>query len=139
MPGAPRSDGKTFYGFYLYLAGRCTENPQSTRGPQAITWLEGVTIYCIYHFLTGTIHLQLLPRRFLRDKILLKNKIARVNMLIEQIIEFELRGLKLPGRICTPTASSFMTKQKSLDRKSSSGSLFTGKILQEAIYLTSPT
>ena len=36
-------------------------------------------------------------------------------MLIEQIIEFELRGPGPPGRTCTPTTGYFlMTKQKSL-------------------------
>ena len=37
-------------------------------------------------------------------------------MLIEQIIEFELREPRPPGRICTYTTGSFhdMTKQKSL-------------------------
>ena len=33
-------------------------------------------------------------------------------MLIEQIIEFDLRGLKPPGRTCTPKLVIFMTKQK---------------------------
>ena len=31
VPGAPRSEGKTFYGLHLYLAGRCCNNLQSTR------------------------------------------------------------------------------------------------------------
>ena len=34
-------------------------------------------------------------------------------MLIEQIIEIELRGPGLPGRTCNPV-TNFMTKQKSL-------------------------
>ena len=33
MPGAQRSYGKTFFGLYLYFAGRCCKNPQSARGP----------------------------------------------------------------------------------------------------------
>ena len=33
-------------------------------------------------------------------------------MLIEQIIEFELRGPGLPGRTRTPKVVIFMTKQK---------------------------
>ena len=47
---APRSNGKTFFGLHLYLAGRFCENPQSTSGSvqyksgPEITWLEGVII-----------------------------------------------------------------------------------------------
>ena len=33
-------------------------------------------------------------------------------MFIEQIIRFELRGLGLPGRICTSAASNFYYKTK---------------------------
>ena len=47
-------------------------------------------------------------------------------MLIEQKIEFELRG-----------AVIFMAKQRLL-RKSWNELLLTGKILQEAMYFTSP-
>ena len=36
-------------------------------------------------------------------------------MLIEQIIEFQLRGPGPPGCICTPATGYFMTKQKSLE------------------------
>ena len=35
-------------------------------------------------------------------------------MLIEQIIEFQLRGPGPPDWICTPATGYFMTKQKSL-------------------------
>ena len=35
-------------------------------------------------------------------------------MLIEQMIEFELRGPGPPGRTCTPKLVNFMTKQTSL-------------------------
>ena len=44
-------------------------------------------------------------------------------MLVEQIIEFELRGPGYPGRTC---------------RNSFSGLLFTAEILQKAMCLTSP-
>ena len=57
-------------------------------------------------------------------------------MLIEQIIEFELRGPGPPGCTCTPTTGCFHDKTKKLFGKSLSGSLFTAKILQEAMYLT---
>ena len=33
-------------------------------------------------------------------------------MLIEQVIEFKLRGLGPPGRTCTPTTGYFYAKQK---------------------------
>ena len=47
VPRASRSDGKTFFGFHLYTAGRCCKNTQSYKGPgpwnenpaRAITWL----------------------------------------------------------------------------------------------------
>ena len=58
-------------------------------------------------------------------------------MLIEQIIEFKLGGL---GPLVVHVLLQlviFMTKQKS--GKSSSKLLFTAKILQEAMYLTSPS
>ena len=44
----------------------------------------------------------LTSRQFLRDEILLTTKLAK-KMLIEQIIEFELRRSGLPGRTFTPT------------------------------------
>ena len=58
-------------------------------------------------------------------------------MLIEQVIEFELRTFGPPGRICTPTTGYFHDKTK-ISRKSLSGLLFTAKILQEVMYRTSP-
>ena len=33
VPWAPHSDGKNLFGLRLYLAGRCSKNPQSARGP----------------------------------------------------------------------------------------------------------
>ena len=47
---APRSDGKTFFGLHLYLAGTCCKNPHIARGPVqcksglGITRLVSVTI-----------------------------------------------------------------------------------------------
>ena len=62
-------------------------------------------------------------------------------MLIEQIIEFELRGPGLLNRICTSTTFFFfqnMKKQKSLKNIVEwIILLFTAKILHEAGYLTS--
>ena len=57
-------------------------------------------------------------------------------MLIEQIIEFGLRKQGLLDDTCTPKLVILMTTQKSLER-SSSGLLFTAKIMQEAMYLIS--
>ena len=51
-------------------------------------------------------------------------------MLFEQIIERHLRG---PGP--TPNMYSY---NKSLEGKSSSGLLFTAKMLRETMHLTSP-
>ena len=58
-------------------------------------------------------------------------------MLIEQIIEFELRG---SGALCPHMYSYnslFSWQNKNLKGKFSSGLLFTAKIVQEAMYLTS--
>ena len=52
-------------------------------------------------------------------------------MLIEQIIEFELRGPGSPGGTCTPITGNFMK------RNSLSGLLFTANILQGAVCFTS--
>ena len=57
-------------------------------------------------------------------------------MLLEQMIEFEFRGPKSHGRICTPTTGYFHVQN--LQGNSSTGSLFTAKILQEALFLTFP-
>ena len=58
-------------------------------------------------------------------------------MLIEQIIEFELRGAWAPWPYMTPSTGYFHDKTKISQRKSVSGLLFTAKILLEAMYLTS--
>ena len=43
------------------------------------------------------------PRQFFREKILLKKiSSGKCSMLIEQIIEFELKGPGPPGRACAP-------------------------------------
>ena len=61
-------------------------------------------------------------------------------MLIEQIIEFEVRGHRPPGRTCTLTAGFFITNQKSLKNIFKWYILlFSSKILQEAIYLIPST
>ena len=54
-------------------------------------------------------------------------------MLIEKIIEFKWRGPRPPDRTCTPITAYFHTKTKISEKTSSSGILFTAKILQEAM------
>ena len=58
-------------------------------------------------------------------------------MLIEQIIEFELREPGPPGSTCTTTTRYFHDKTKVSLKKSSKRSIFIVKILQEAMYLIS--
>ena len=60
-------------------------------------------------------------------------------MLIEQNVEFELRGPEPPGNTCISIpAGKFHDKTKISKEKSSRGLLFTAKTLQEAMYFTSP-
>ena len=59
-------------------------------------------------------------------------------MLIEQIIEFKFRGSRPPGRTCPSTTGYFYDETKNLRGKSSTGFLFTVKILHETMYLTFP-
>ena len=54
-------------------------------------------------------------------------------MLIEQIIEFELKGSGPFACTSTPTTAYFYDK-----KKFSSELLFSAKILRAAMYLTSP-
>ena len=58
-------------------------------------------------------------------------------MLIEQIIKFELRGPGPLGSTFTPNNWLISWQNKNLYGKSSSGLLFTAKILQEANHLNS--
>ena len=58
-------------------------------------------------------------------------------MLIEQIIEFELRGPGPPGRTYTPITGYFHDKTKNSKKKFEwIISLFTSKMLQQAMYVT---
>ena len=79
MPVAPRSNGNTFFGLHICLAdlaGRCCENSQIIRA-RAITWLVSETIYSRLPFFN---RINLSPSdQFLRDKILIENKLARGN------------------------------------------------------------
>ena len=100
MAQCPALRWQNFFCLYLYLAGRCCENLQSARGPAyyksgpEITWFVSVTIYCII-FTDNSPP----PRQFLRTKYFKKNYSGK--MLIEQIIECELRRPGPQGRTCT--------------------------------------
>ena len=59
-------------------------------------------------------------------------------MLIEQIVEFELRGPGLYNCACTSTTGYFYEKNKNVEGKSSSSLLFPAKMLHKAMYLTFP-
>ena len=54
VPGAPRSNGKTFFSLLLYLAGKYCKNLEvpgaqlNVNPARAITWFVGVTIYCTF-------------------------------------------------------------------------------------------
>ena len=60
-------------------------------------------------------------------------------MLIEQIIEFKVRGHGPCGRTCTPVLVIFMTKQKYIRNIFAwIILLFTSTTLQAAMYIVSP-
>ena len=77
------------------------------QGPRAKTWLVSVTIYCTISNRNNSPP----PRQFLRDKIPLKNELAR-EMLIEQITDFELMGPGFSGRTCTPKSLTKLNPKK---------------------------
>ena len=83
--------------------------PRNANSARVITWLVGVTIHIVPFFNNNLPP----PRQFLRDKILLKYKLAWRSAM-EQIIEFELSGSGPPGRTCTPKLVILMAKQKSI-------------------------
>ena len=59
-------------------------------------------------------------------------------MLIEQIVEYQLRGPGPLGLTCTSITGYFHNKAKISKEKSSSGFSFTAKMLHETMHLTSP-
>ena len=65
---------KTFVRLHLYLAGRCCENSENARGPgnNMVSRRKSIVPFFNRNNL-------LPPRQVLRDKLLLKNKIARGN------------------------------------------------------------
>ena len=74
----PRTQIGHFFGLHLYLAGKYCKNPRVpwaqlyVNPARAITWFEGVTIYC-----TSCNNNSPPPRQFLCKKVLLK-KLATV-------------------------------------------------------------
>ena len=73
VPGAPRTNGKIFFGLHLYLAEKYCKNPEvpgaqlNVNPARAQTWFEGVTIYCTFFNNNSPS-----PRQVLCKKILLK-------------------------------------------------------------------
>ena len=59
-------------------------------------------------------------------------------MLIEEIVELQLRGPGFPGLTCTSITGYFHDKTKISLGKSSSRFSFTAKMLHESMHLTSP-
>ena len=106
MPGPGPQMVELFFGLCLYLPGRCCKNFLSAKGHAqgksgpGITCLVSVTIYCTND----------LPGQFWRTKHLKKKR----KMLIEQIIEIELRGPGPPGRTCNPVTDKLHDKTKIL-------------------------
>ena len=97
----------TFFGLHLYLVGKRCENFKVPGAPSNSRISR--RNHLLYYFSKGTIYLHIASfyaKKYFR-KIRLKNK-----MLIEQIIEFELRRPWSPGRICTPTTVYFQNKTK---------------------------
>ena len=56
-------------------------------------------------------------------------------MLIEQIVELQVRGPGPPGLTCTSINWLFSWQNKNLEEKSLSGLSFTAKMLHEIMYL----
>ena len=75
----------------------------SVNRARAMTWSEGVAIYCSFFDNNSPP-----PRQFLCNKIYLKKKCYSKGMLIEQI--FELIGPRSLGRTCTPVTGCFHDK-----------------------------
>ena len=97
MPRAPRPN-KTFLGLHLYLVGKYCENPKvpgaqlDVNLARAITWFEGVTIYCTFFNYNSPP-----PRQFFCNKLLLKKiSYSKGNA---HWSNFELRGPGPLGRI----------------------------------------
>ena len=71
--------------------------PLNVNLARSITWLVSVAIHCTIFQLQVTSTWPVFTRQYTFEK-----KSAIGEMLIEQIIEFELRGPGPSGRTCTP-------------------------------------
>ena len=89
----------------------------------------------LYHF---SITIYLTSPVFTQKNTFEKN-LAR-EVLIEQIIEFELRSPGPPGRTCTSTTGKFHEKTKISEEnlRVDDYEVFTARILQKVVHLTSP-
>ena len=136
--GAPPWNRKTFFGLQLYLAKRCCENLQSARGPArskfgpAIKWLVDVTIYCT---IFQTQFSNSPPTSPVFTNKILKKKISHGKCWLNKSLNISWGGLGPLAEHVLLQLVIFMTKQKP---RSSSGLLFSAKMLQETMHLTSP-
>ena len=128
---------RLFFGLHLYLAGRCCENPQSTRGNAqcksgpGIKWLVSVTIYWT---IFQKQFISTLP--VFTHKILLK-KSARWNAHRTNYWIW-IKGPWAPWPYMYSYEWLISWQNKNIWENSLNRLLFTAKILQEAMFLTSP-
>ena len=100
-------------GLHLYLAGRCSENPQSARGPTQCksgpsnNMVASRSNHLLYHLpikISSTLPVFTRKNTF--------KKISRGKMLIEQIIKVKWRGPGPPRHACTPITAYVHDKTK---------------------------
>ena len=105
---------RLFFGFHLYLAERFCENFQSARGAmqcksgQVSNMISKRNLSIVPFFINNSLP----PCQFLRDNIFLKKKNQLGEILVEQTIEFKLRGPGPPSRTCTSVTGYFHDKTK---------------------------
>ena len=105
---------RLFFGLHQYLERTCGENHLSIRVPTqckfgSVNNIVSKRNHLLYHF---SITVYLLHLVSFYATIYFKKKLAAREMLIEQIIKFELKGPGLPGRTCTPTTGYSHEKTK---------------------------
>ena len=138
--GAPSWNRKAFFSLHLHLAERCCKNLPRARGPArcksgpAITWLVSVTIYCTIfqkQFSNSPLTLPVFTHKIFKKKLAMENA------------DWTNRWTSIEGAWAPwPNMYSynwlFSWQNKILYGKSSSGLLFTAKMWQETVHLTSP-
>ena len=102
---APRSDSKTFFNLHLYLAGRCCENPQSTKDNAQMQIRPGNNMvskrnHLMNHF-SITIHPHLAS---IYETKYFKSKLARENADWAKNWIW-IKESWVPGSTCTPMTS----------------------------------